>query len=187
MKMIEQDYPKLRMLTLLMGPFGTGKTRFRYEARNRAAKLNLPGYKVLIQNEWNDRPWEHTRNYWCEYSNPETHFDEQGLLGLADEMVKEAFVEHRHILAETRSKLIFDRIRRRIAEAPMKEAREMAANFIVRWKAHPRLPAVWITCNEYGAVKDWPDGFCDEDMKESEAILTAAMAKRMKAEEVKKS
>lgn len=41
-----------------------------------------------------------------------------------------------------------------------------------------RYNGKYIHINEYGAIPDWPDGFCDIDTQIAEDTLRAAMARR---------
>lgn len=83
----------------------------------------------------------------------------------------------RQCIVETHSEHIVNRIRLRIAEAEDQEIRSVARiYFAEREGLETRFREVAI--NEYGAIEDWPEGFFDESVAESERILASSLRKR---------
>ncbi len=83
----------------------------------------------------------------------------------------------RQLIVETHSDHLLTRLRRRIAEDPTDE--NLAAIGIVY--AEPDVDRTRyrsVSPNRYGAIDEWPVGFFDQTVTESQEILRAGLAKR---------
>ena len=83
----------------------------------------------------------------------------------------------RQLIVETHSDHLLTRLRRRIAEDPTDE--KLAAIGIVY--AEPGVDRTRyrsVSPNRYGAIDEWPSGFFDQTVAESQEILRAGLAKR---------
>lgn len=94
------------------------------------------------------------------------------LLAQCDDWVRRAAEREIHVV--THSPLVVNRLRRRVAEGVLPAD---ALRIVLVGSDGPRT----LDVNEYGTIPTWPDGWCDADARESEAIIRAALA-RHKAE-----
>jgi len=83
----------------------------------------------------------------------------------------------RQCIVETHSEYLFNRVRRRIAEAEGRTLLDKTSLFFVE-KEDGGAKFIRIEPNEYGAIRDWPKGFFDEGPAEANLILEAAMKKK---------
>ena len=87
----------------------------------------------------------------------------------------------RQAVVETHSEHIVNRVRSRTAQDESAVINGMVAVYFATYaKEGSSFEAIEI--DEYGAVKNWPRGFFDEAATEAEAIIRAAIAKRVSEE-----
>jgi predicted ATPase len=80
-------------------------------------------------------------------------------------------------IIETHSEYLINRLRYRLAAAPGKELTSKIKMYFVEKKENNSIFRD-VEVNEYGAIKDWPEGFFDQSQMEAEEILRAATIKR---------
>lgn len=107
---------------------------------------------------------------------PELHLHPATQQRLADFLLATAR-SGRQLLVETHSDHLITRLRRRIAE----DATDETLDAIGIVYAEPELDRTRyrrVSPNKYGAIDEWPTGFFDQTMKESQEILRAGLAKK---------
>jgi predicted ATPase len=84
----------------------------------------------------------------------------------------------RQCIVETHSEYLINRLRLRIAEAPLDST--LADLSIVHFVERPGSASTFtpVIINQFGAIPAWPRGFFDQGPDESELILRAAMTKK---------
>jgi predicted ATPase len=83
----------------------------------------------------------------------------------------------RQLIVETHSDHIVSRLRRRIAEDPTDETLQ-SLGIVYAEALDDRTRYRRVEPNEFGAIDEWPAGFFDQTLKESQEILRAAIAKK---------
>jgi hypothetical protein len=107
---------------------------------------------------------------------PELHLNPRVQQRLADFLLVIAR-SGRNLVVETHSEYLISRLRRHIAEDLDDEVQDLVGiYFAERQKGATTYNLV--TTNEYGDIKDWPDGFFDQATDEAHAILSASVKKR---------
>jgi predicted ATPase len=80
-------------------------------------------------------------------------------------------------LIETHSEYLINRLRLRLALAQDDSLNALLKTYFVE-KIGLESSFREVLVNEYGAIKDWPEGFFDQSQSEAEAIIMASMSKR---------
>lgn len=111
------------------------------------------------------------------FEQPELHLHPKVQTLLGDFFLSMAFC-NKQCIVETHSEYLIDRLRFRMASAPIEEPLSSLAQvyFVEKMKGVSQFRSVKI--NDFGAITDWPDGFFDQSQSEAEAILRAAARKR---------
>ena len=118
------------------------------------------------------------------FEQPELHLHPKVQTLLGDFFLSMALCK-KQCIVETHSEYLIDRLRFRMASAPLEhELNDQAKIYFVEKPAQSsKFREVKI--NEYGAISDWPEGFFDQSQREAEEILRAATKKRKTAREAK--
>jgi predicted ATPase len=111
------------------------------------------------------------------FEQPELHLHPRVQTLLGDFFLSMGFC-NKQCIVETHSEYLIDRLRFRMASAPIDAPLSELAKvyFVEKKKGISEFRQVKI--NDYGAITDWPDGFFDQSQSEAEAILRAAAKKR---------
>ena len=111
------------------------------------------------------------------FEQPELHLHPRVQTLLGDFFLSMALC-NKQCIVETHSEYFIDRLRFRIASAPIEnELNSQAKIYFVEKPAQDSLFRE-VEINEYGAITDWPEGFFDQSQQQAEDILRAATAKR---------
>ena len=119
------------------------------------------------------------------FEQPELHLHPRVQTLLGDFFLSMALC-NKQCIVETHSEYFIDRLRFRVAAAPIEnELNSQAKIYFVEKPAQDSLFRE-VEINEYGAITEWPEGFFDQSQQQAEDILRAAIAKR-KTSQGKKS
>ena len=111
------------------------------------------------------------------FEQPELHLHPRVQTLLGDFFLSMALC-NKQCIVETHSEYFIDRLRFRIASAPIEnELNSQAKIYFVEKPAQDSLFRE-VEINEYGAITDWPEGFFDQSQQQAEDILRAATVKR---------
>jgi len=110
------------------------------------------------------------------FEQPELHLHPR-LQGILADFLLGIAKTGKQLLVETHSEHIINRIRLRIAEAENSDIQSRVRVYFAErhgGESHFRP----ISINDYGTFEDWPEGFFDETVLESEQILRSSLRKR---------
>jgi len=115
------------------------------------------------------------------FEQPEIHLHPRLQANLADFLVLVAS-SGRRVIVETHSDHLINRLRRRAAEDEAGRLQDLVSILFVRAGA-PGAGALVepLTVDQYGGIANWPPDFLPEASLEAEAIVKAAVAKRLRA------
>lgn len=108
---------------------------------------------------------------------PELHLHPKVQTLLGDFFLSVA-LSQKQCIVETHSEYIIDRLRYRIAAAPMEAKLEDKAMVYFVEKQSESSTFKQVEINQFGAINDWPEGFFDQSQHQAEQILFAAAKKR---------
>ncbi|MDR1828187.1 MAG: DUF3696 domain-containing protein [Methylobacteriaceae bacterium] len=111
------------------------------------------------------------------FEQPELHLHPKVQTLLGDFFLSMALC-NKQCIVETHSEYLIDRLRFRIASAPPKKPLNSQAKIYFVEKPTESSTFREVVINEYGAIKDWPEGFFDQSQQQAEDILVAAAQKR---------
>lgn len=106
---------------------------------------------------------------------PELHLNPKVQTRLADFFLSMAILR-KQCLIETHSEYLINRLRLRSARAEGTSVSELLKLYFVE-KAGGLTTYRDVKINEYGTIRDWPQGFFDQNQREIEAIIVAASQK----------
>ena len=108
---------------------------------------------------------------------PELHLHPKVQTLLGDFFLSMALCS-KQCIVETHSEYLIDRLRFRIAAAPLESNLTNQAKIYFVEKTDQSSSFREVVVNDFGAINDWPDGFFDQSQKQTEEILRAAALKR---------
>jgi len=111
------------------------------------------------------------------FEQPELHLHPKVQTLLGDFFLSMALC-NKQCIVETHSEYFIDRLRFRIAAAPLQNELNSKAKIYFVGKSAEESVFREVEINEYGAITDWPEGFFDQSQQQAEDILRAATAKR---------
>jgi predicted ATPase len=111
------------------------------------------------------------------FEQPELHLHPAVQSRLGDFFLSMALLGKQCII-ETHSEYLINRLRFRIASAPLDAPLSSSTKIYFVEKKSDTSTFKEIRVNEYGAIPDWPEGFFDQSQDEAEHILRAAATKR---------
>lgn len=110
------------------------------------------------------------------FEQPELHLHPRVQSRLADFFISAAQLD-KHLIIETHSEYIIDRLRLRIAQSNDDKLKDMISiNFVQQKDGVSKVSPIEIS--EYGVIKNWPDDFFDHGERDSALIIEAARSKR---------
>ena len=112
------------------------------------------------------------------FEQPELHLHPKVQARLGDFFLAISLLG-KQCIVETHSEYLIDRFRRRIAEDQTSTFADLASVYFFE-KSSGRTCVRKVEINEFGAIPDWPKDFFDQATEETQAILSAANAKRHK-------